>query len=283
MPCILWTSLGSRKYKILVGMERGQDPLPWNNGEMGEIAEDMEEETEASSKMDKTKENTKAAAKGNKHHDPRKKTMEQPETSLAGELRREGKTTRTGPASTQDRSVELRPPVGRTRTAAEKETCSTIIPSSVPRMPEHRGHVSQPQRPVKEKDMQPLIARDEGHATNREKRSERRLEPQLHADAFEPQKTNKGEWSLEREQHLTMVESGPEQHMHAKVVEPHACNPGGGAFFGGGPGQTGGSRNFPFFGNGPGGPYYNGITPGRDDAYGRTYPGYGANYPGINP
>ncbi|KAJ0975525.1 hypothetical protein J5N97_017490 [Dioscorea zingiberensis] len=46
MPCILWTSIGSRKYKVLVGMERGQEQLPWNGGEMGEIGDDMEEEEE---------------------------------------------------------------------------------------------------------------------------------------------------------------------------------------------------------------------------------------------
>ncbi|KAJ0977919.1 hypothetical protein J5N97_013393 [Dioscorea zingiberensis] len=44
MPCIIWTSIGSRKYRIVVGMERGQDPLPWcNDGGDGKITVDLEE------------------------------------------------------------------------------------------------------------------------------------------------------------------------------------------------------------------------------------------------
>ncbi|KAJ0982903.1 hypothetical protein J5N97_011158 [Dioscorea zingiberensis] len=44
MPCIVWTDIGSRKYKVLVGMERGQAPLPWNGEEAGDIGVDMEED-----------------------------------------------------------------------------------------------------------------------------------------------------------------------------------------------------------------------------------------------
>ncbi|KAJ0981272.1 hypothetical protein J5N97_009527 [Dioscorea zingiberensis] len=61
MPCILWTNIGSRKYKVLVGMERGQDQLPWNGGELGEIGNDMEEEEEGKNqpKKPKSKQETK--------------------------------------------------------------------------------------------------------------------------------------------------------------------------------------------------------------------------------
>ncbi|KAJ0962323.1 hypothetical protein J5N97_030151 [Dioscorea zingiberensis] len=45
MPCIIWTNIGSRKYRIVVGMERGQDPLPWSNdGGYGKLTLDLEEE-----------------------------------------------------------------------------------------------------------------------------------------------------------------------------------------------------------------------------------------------
>ncbi|KAJ0981187.1 hypothetical protein J5N97_009442 [Dioscorea zingiberensis] len=152
MPCILWTNLGSRKYKILVGVERGQEPLPWNNGELGEISEDMEAEHEESSKTDKGKQPSQAARK----HTPSqgksgKKTVEKPETSLAGELRKEGRNVRTGPASTQDRSVDLRPAVGRTPTVAEEQARPANHSLAVPRTTAHEGHVSQPHRPAKEK------------------------------------------------------------------------------------------------------------------------------------
>ncbi|KAJ0974975.1 hypothetical protein J5N97_016940 [Dioscorea zingiberensis] len=64
MPCILWTNIGSRKYKVLVGLERGQEQLPWNGGEMGEIGDDMEEEEEGhpqQKKADKNREKAQAS------------------------------------------------------------------------------------------------------------------------------------------------------------------------------------------------------------------------------
>ncbi|KAJ0971904.1 hypothetical protein J5N97_019863 [Dioscorea zingiberensis] len=164
LPCIIWTNIGSRKYKVLVGMERGQDPLPWNGGEVGMIAADMEEENSGlhplTRKIEKDKEKAQPARRkqesskerkqphGGKHGDDarsqekqkekgKKQPADRPAKALTGEESHHGNTARTGSASKQDRSKALGPPGSCTTHSAEKPLHASPS-SSVPRRSEEQ-------------------------------------------------------------------------------------------------------------------------------------------------
>ncbi|KAJ0974321.1 hypothetical protein J5N97_016286 [Dioscorea zingiberensis] len=114
MPCILWTNIGSRKYKVLVGMERGQDMLPWNGGEMGELADDMEVEEEGHQQRSKKAERNQEKGKEKGHSiDNKMEKGKQVDGAVEGAVKLAGedhnhhgvaRKTRTGPASKAGRS-----------------------------------------------------------------------------------------------------------------------------------------------------------------------------------
>ncbi|KAJ0968081.1 hypothetical protein J5N97_024998 [Dioscorea zingiberensis] len=118
MPCIIWTSIGSRKYRIVVGMERGQDPLPWcNDGDDGKITVDLEEGDRRPKPAIHVKRKAPMTETGRNEGKDGHKDSNQTTRRSGGDDRNEDRrpaNVRTGPASKQDRSGGLEKERGRT-------------------------------------------------------------------------------------------------------------------------------------------------------------------------
>ncbi|KAJ0972674.1 hypothetical protein J5N97_020633 [Dioscorea zingiberensis] len=158
MPCIIWTSIGTRKYRVLVGLERGEPPLPWGDGEFGRITNELDMGAAGTSNGHQTqqKKKTKKKEKGGggpnaaaTGKEGRWSVKENTATTgqkrdIAGDTHSNEDALRTGPASTQDRSMG-------TATRPER-SCRADFQASVPRQPGSQAHVSNSQAlNVKEK------------------------------------------------------------------------------------------------------------------------------------
>ncbi|KAJ0978563.1 hypothetical protein J5N97_014037 [Dioscorea zingiberensis] len=151
MPFIIWTNIGTRKYRVLVGLERGEPPLPWGDGESGRITDELDMGAAGTSNGHRAQQKKKTKKKeeeggGTNATDTGKEgrwsVKEKTATTgqkrdMAGDTHCNDEALRTGPASTQDRSMgtAMRP----------ERSCRADFQASVPRPPGLQAHVSNSQ------------------------------------------------------------------------------------------------------------------------------------------